>query len=710
MISLGYHNRISSTSVYWLAACIAVSTATHLFYSGSHWMLLFAAAVVGWRCFAEYHSMALPRWHWLAAIAVLIFAMVSLQTNTVWGRDAGTLLILGLTALKFLETRTRRDSMVVVLICYFACTVALLFSQSIANSALVLTSIVLVTGCIVQLHHGRAGPGQLRAVIGRGAALSVSALPLTVALFFFFPRIEGQFGLDLGIARTGLPDRVSPGSIAKLIQSDDIAFRVDFPEGHPSQHQLYWRALAFSYINPDRYEWTETPFLSRMSRHPEAHTWQPQPVLPLERRQVVQQRVTLWPHNKKFYVALDHPIEDPEEEPHVLEMRGHFVLQRKTELVRKHQYIVRSEIARPLDALNAPNRNNYLLYPTNLNSEVVQLGQSWRSQNALSSWLSAGALPEHWRERAEQLGIVHAGLNFFARNGFAYTTTPGTYSPSNPIGEFIFQRRRGFCEHYASAYCLLMRTAGLRSRLIAGYFGGDYNQYGDFYIVRQASAHAWTEVWINGYGWMRVDPTVAVSPARLDEGVDRIRQDEAQPFNISFGGENYAIYGNEWKPEWLTGLENEANLRLQQLEQSWDEFILSYDSGMQLRLMEGVGFYRAGPYQLAALAALMCLMCGAAVYVLLRRKQTRQDPAAEIYVSFCRLLRRRGVERLHWEGPLDFGRRAAAALPAAAAPIHQMTRRYAEIRFGAGSAAVAPADVRELGTLLAHVRKALSSG
>ncbi|MEZ0297241.1 MAG: DUF3488 and DUF4129 domain-containing transglutaminase family protein [Candidatus Methylacidiphilales bacterium] len=721
--SLGYHERINSASVYWLAACFAMAASTHLFYTSSQWMLVFAGSVLLWRCYAENHNKSLPKWPWIIVMAGIVFAIVRAQMSTIWGRDAGTTLMLGLVALKFLELRTRRDSMVVVLVCYFVCASALLFSQSIANAALVFLTLMLVTGCLVQLQFGRNGARQLLPVIRIGGMLSLQAVPLTVALFLLFPRITGHFGFDLGLARTGLPEKVAPGNIAKLTQSDEIAFRVDFPNTPPSQALMYWRAYVLPHLNGDTYEWSNDSIGKSKKNDREYRrelerrkTTAP---LTLEVAERIRQRITIWPHGKKFYFALDHPVTAASPDVASLDRTTATLTQYSRDLQRKQQYTVDSEISRPSTDISPLMLDATMSYPANINPRIEALGESWRQAAQCSSWMTIGGLPLTWQERVEQHTTVQSALNYFAYNGFIYTTSPGRYD-KDPIAQFLFDKengRKGFCEHYASTFVLLMRTAGVPARLVAGYLGGEYNPYGRFYIVTQASAHAWAEVWIRGYGWMRVDPTSVVSPSRMSHDIEAFRRNDSEPLTITIAGERFAMYGDEWKPEWVKSFQDEISLRWQQLEQNWDEWILSYDSEMQLRIMQTVGFSRQfTPEQTMGVLFVLAALSAAVIHFLVKKKQIRLDPVAEIYQGFCRRLMQQGLERYQWEGPLDYGTRAALAFPTAGEAILTFTQRYAEFRFGPRAAPDAPAHgpgrpsseaIRELRDLFARVKQHL---
>jgi transglutaminase-like putative cysteine protease len=265
--------------------------------------------------------------------------------------------------------------------------------------------------------------------------------------------------------------------------------------------------------------------------------------------------------------------------------------------------------------------------------------------------------------------IVARALDVFRQDGFFYTLTPLPLG-EHTADEFIFDTQEGFCEHYASAFAIMLRMAGIPTRVVTGYQGGELNSMGDYYIIRQSDAHAWTEIWTPERGWYRVDPIQAVAPGRIAFGSQR----------ISFQGER-TIASQIRRMRWL----RRAALAWDAANNFWDDWVIGYGPRLQRSLLEWLGFDRPRWRELLVMtvAAATVLTLALAVYLGLRtRRLNARDPAARSFEKFTRRLRQLKVEPMRdGETPSAYARRAAAALPERADPIRAITESYLQARY-----------------------------
>ena len=305
-----------------------------------------------------------------------------------------------------------------------------------------------------------------------------------------------------------------------------------------------------------------------------------------------------------------------------------------------------------------------LRLPSGFNPRSLALGQAVR------------------QESASDIEVVKNVLNLFREQLFFYTLVPPELG-RHTVDEFLFQTRRGFCEHYASAFVFLMRAAGVPARVVTGYQGGEMNPLGDYLIVRQSEAHAWAEVWLQGQGWTRVDPTAAVSPARIEAGV-AAAVPQGEPLPLTVRGDFQLL--------------KQVRFTLDAVTNSWNQWVLGYTPDRQIKLLNRVGM--SAPHW-QDLASMLMAVTGLVVLVLaaliLRRlHSTAQDPVLRAYRIFCHKLERAGLTRDTTEGPYDFALRVARTQPGLAVPVQSITQLYVALRY----ASVAPERARELESMV----------
>ena len=367
--------------------------------------------------------------------------------------------------------------------------------------------------------------------------------------------------------------------------------------------------------------------------------------------------VLLEPSNRRWLFALDLPASLPPRAG----MTRSFQLLRDQPVNEVYRYEVRSYPQYRTGELTDAEKFVGLRLPSRSNPRARQLAEEWRARDPR---------PE---------ALVATALTLFREQPFEYTLTPPLLG-FHSIDEFLFRTRQGFCEHYASAFVFLMRAAGVPARVMTGYQGGERNALGEYLIVRQSDAHAWAEVWLAERGWVRVDPTGAVSPDRVQQGLfGALPEAEGLPFLARRGG-NY-----QWVRQ-LALVWDGLNIR-------WNEWVLAYGTDRQKEFLSGLGFGPVDWWEMTV--AMIGMLSGLGVIFLVWRWRSRlpSDPVARAWQRFCTRLARRGLPRGPHEGPLDFTERVAAQRPERAEAIREIGELYARLRYGASAPS---AEVRRL--------------
>ena len=602
-----------------------------------------AVFVVGvvWRYAIErFHVYRPGRLVRYALLALVVFGVYR-EFGGIFGRDPGLALLVGLLGLKLLELRSQRDATVTLLLMYVVLLGAFLFGQSLTAALWTLVTVTVSLAALARLQQ----PLPARTALRISGGLLAKAVPLMIILYLLFPRVGGTlWGLPADAHRglSGIPDEVRAGTIHELTLSPEVALRVDFLDSvRPPARELYWRALVLS--ETDGKTWRrDTAYAASESLRPLG--------------EAVRYRVTLEPSNKRWLFALDMPVTAPEG----AFMRKGLTLMRQAPVRERISYDVTSYPRYATEPL-APRERERMLAPPPVSARVQAFADALRAQHA------------------QPAARVQAVLEHIRRENFVYTLAP-PLAGDDPVDQFLFETRRGFCEHYASAFATLMRAAGVPARLVIGYQGGEINPSGDYLIVRQADAHAWTEVELPERGWVRVDPTAAVAPERIEFGIEAIRQLEAQ--GLVPGAVSAELLARALDQPWFRRLLRQTRLYWDYTNLAWYRFVVDYRRQHQEGLLHKLGF------DTIEWSRVLLVLGGACVLVLLgyvmwSRRTPRRDPISRLYARFCRKLARAGIARAPHEGPLAFSERAAAARPDLASNIETITARYLDVRYGA---------------------------
>ncbi|MBM4200997.1 MAG: DUF3488 domain-containing protein, partial [Gammaproteobacteria bacterium] len=489
-----------------------------------------------------------------------------------------------------------------------------------------------------------AGPGGQLALAGR---LMLQALPITAILFVLFPRIPGPLWNLPDLEqhkRLGLGDLVEIGSVTALRLSPDVAFRVDFQGRVPPPADRYWRGPVFSRF--DGHRWTQLPGMARV----------PALRAPQVNGEPYRQTITLEPTNRRWVFALDIPGPPA---PELVQTHG-YNLAARHDLRERSRHLVDSFPDYRLEAALSGELMHALALPDEPSPRVQALVEEWRAKSP------------------EPLDIARAALHHFRTGDFLYTLDVDPIK-GDVVDTFLFETRKGFCEHYATAFITLMRFAGIPARLVTGYKGGAWNPVGKFLEVRQYDAHGWAEIHLEDRGWVRIDPTAAVTSASIDPELaeqwrradnERQGQDQDQGEDGAAAKRSAVDRALDWmKMAWAS------------TDHAWNRWVLSYTPEAQQQFWQQLRTHDWRSTMFWA-GAVFTVLGTAAALLLAPRLGLRLDPAVAHYRRFLRRLARRGVIRRPGEGPLDFGRRAATERPEAAAAIDRITELFLRLRYG----------------------------
>ncbi|MGH8658885.1 MAG: transglutaminase TgpA family protein [Gammaproteobacteria bacterium] len=603
-----------------------------------------------WRLGALFRGWPLPEnGRWLLnnlkrVLALATFAGVYLSYGAQIGRDAGTALLVVLVGLKLVEASTRRDYYLLLFLGYFLVITNFLFSQGIATALTMLLALAVFTAALVRFNdlNGRMSTSLCASLAGR---LLAQALPLMLGAFLLFPRIDGPlWGLpkDAHSGLTGLDEEMSPGAISRLGLSDAVAFRVAFSGALPKLSLLYWRGPVL--WDSDGRTWTGGEEIPQ----------DPSPLYVFD--QALDYAVTLEPHNRRWLFALEMPSITPP----------------GTALSSDLQLLAERPVTRRM-RYRASSHPRFRV----LGSTPAALARALRLPATFHP--RALALARRWREQVQDpRRIISQALAYFREQPFFYTLSPSPLE-RDTMDEFLFDTRRGFCEHYAAAFTVLMRAAGLPARIVTGYQGGDYNALGGYLVVRQRDAHAWSEVWLEGEGWVRVDPTGAVSPARVEQGVETALAEQLTI--IPWGWSENAVLMQWWR---------RARNTLDAVNHGWNQWVLGYGERRQAQVMQKLGMGEPTARRIAFwfVIVVTALTLATAARIALRRESV-QDPAKALYQRFCNRLARTGIRRHTYEGPVSFAQRACTHRPELAHRIRAITEAYVDLRYAGVSQGVA---------------------
>ncbi len=614
--------------------------------------------VVFWCVIAWGYVLAVVKYRWPMPGKVMRLiltlggtAVVLLMTGFSLDRYSSMTLLWIMASIKPMEIKTYRDEMATIFLIYFLAIASLFFSSSFSVGLYMAVSICVTTAVMIHIHQ----PGRkFKNNLGLSATLMLKALPFALILFIVFPRANGSlWGMrSAAVAQSGFSDRMMPGSVTRLVRNNAIAFRAEFDGRIPESDRLYWRGLVFWLFDGQSWKHSKNSLYYYAA---------------LRGEKSVGYTITLEPHNQRWLFALDLPYEFG---PKALILSDHTLIAR---------WFVRQRVQY--------RAKSYLDYNTGrlLRFESTALQIPWDTNP------QAVALANQWRDSAHTMAdVVEKALRYFQSKDFQYTLNPPPLGDAS-VDDFLFKTRKGYCEHYASAFAFLMRAAGIPARVVAGYLGGELNPYGNYLIVRQSDAHVWVEVWLPGRGWTRIDPTLAVAPARIQQGAaGALPPEERSNLKTFYGSGPLAKYGVKLELGWDA------------INNQWNKWVLGFSNHAQRTLFSKIGI-KTGTGAGKAKITLLGVGIMAVLFILLffriraRQPLENTDAIQHIYLQLCGKLDRIGLVRRPSQGPLDFAEMVIAFRKDLKTSILDIVDLYISLRY-AGNAS--EEDLKRLKSLV----------
>lgn len=594
-----------------------------------------------WRIGAE-----LQEWQPLPALVrhsatVAALAALFLSYGDLSGRRAAVSLLTVMLSLKLVECYRIRDARLIISFSLFLCATQFLFAQGVLMPLYAAVTVIMALVTLTRLQRAEAWQHDVKPATVKASVLSelsfslrllALAVPIGLAFFVLFPRLATPlWGIPDSTldSKSGLSDSMSPGSIQTLFMDDSPAFRVQFSGSVPPLQELYWRGPVF--WRYDGSTWKGDFYGRNIEAAP----------VPVSGERAWDYSVQLEPNERNWLFALDYPASIPSDARLTMD----FQLIRERPVIQLIQYgIVSNPGFTDTPKLSAPLRFRALDLPENRNPRAWRLVQKWR------------------RETPGDADFVQRVLDHFNQEPFHYSLEAPLLG-ADAVDEFLFDTRTGFCEHYASTFAVMMRMAGIPARVVTGYQGGWYSELGNYLLVRQSDAHAWTEVWLNDGGWTRVDPTSAVSPLRVQRG--------------SFGALNAPRHLLDYS--WLRSLKNSSDV----VQQRWNDWVIEYGAGRQARLFDSFGLERTTPAVLVSVLFLVIAVFSAIVFPIVMRIKGPgyKDPVQQAWQKFLHRLAKAGFRGQPSDGAIELGVAAARELPADARAIHRIANLYTRSRY-----------------------------
>ncbi len=578
-------------------------------------------------------------------IAAFSAFLIKFDYGYIIGRDPSVAFLFVLVAAKFAEVRRANDATLLLCLAAFLLLTQYFYSQTII-AALVTLPAVIALGYSLSILRDPENPSQTNEQLKLVGTLLVQGVPLAALLFVVFPRLPGPLWTlpEDAMGTTGLSDSMSPGTIGQLSQSAAVAFRVEFDGAPPPPSQRYWRGPVLTQF--DGQNWTTSPVLLPAT---------PQYTGP--ESQILSYTVMLQPHRQRWLFALDSAISLPRSSDIVLSSSVSPTHQSPAalgKLMSDGQMIANQPVSQVLRYRQRSVLNDAMATARYPSDNTLSLpGKNTRTQQFADDLRSTVD---------SDLDYAQAVLRHFNQEAFYYTLKPQLLG-DKPVDEFLFDSRAGFCEHYAAAFVVLMRAAGIPSRVVTGYQGGVMNE--DYMIVRQSDAHAWAESYIDG-AWRRYDPTASVAPSRIEQGLAAALPNESSVPRLA-----------RQQAGWLRN----TQLRWDAMNHHWQRLVVDFDNDSQGKLWERLGLPKPALWQLTIIVMLIAGVWCAFVLGLPSLRRSKLPANEQLWQRLCRLLAGHGVVRGVNESPNEFMHRAVLQWPNQSIRLQALSAQFEVLRF-----------------------------
>jgi transglutaminase-like putative cysteine protease len=593
-------------------------------------------ALLLWRLLGIWRPSYLPNGRIVFALTLLGIGFLYKQHTGEWGRDEGTAVFVAALGLKLLELNKKRDVYLVSYLAFIVAASQFLYQQNIVMAGYSLLVCCVLLAALVTINSDQP---QTKVALRTAATIMIQALPMAAIIFVLFPRVQPPVWMLMSNnnqAQPGLSETLKPGSINKLALSTQLAFRVKFNGELPPNNQLYWRGPVFSYTDGTVWHMSQNDYVVHY-----------QDKLTFSGK-AYQYSLLLEPQSRNWVYALDMPARFDAS----LQRNGNYQLINRAKPGEAAEYLLVSYPQYNTGYITKTEYRENLQLPGSPSGSIVDLVKQLRGF-----------------EGKPELFIQQL-LDYFRRQHFSYSLQPPLIE-NNPVETFLFETRSGFCDLYATAFVYLMRVADIPARVMGGYQGGEFNSVGQFLEIRQANAHAWAEVWLEGKGWVRVDPTTAIAPDRVEQDINIERQAETGAVSLTSTDVNQR--GDPF------GLKQVAQL-WNNVDYHWQRWIVRYAGEHQSLLLStfGIGSIVEIVFWVVALMGLAMLLLAGWV---LRASHKPEDPSLVLYRKFCQKMAKAGLAIRLGEGANDFAVRAKTQKPEIAELIDEITRLFIKLRY-----------------------------
>ena len=643
--------QIPRTAFIWLLVSVIVVILPHVMHLPL-WLIAICGLCIAGRVLIWQGRLSQPgnRLKRFMVLLMAVFIVVQFGRN-VFSTDATVgVLLVGIT-LKLLEMHRRRDVLTVLYLCYFTLVAEFIYSQAIPVAMYSVLAAAVITSALISLNQNEDSQRPWR-TFKLAATLLAQSVPLMAAFFLLFPRISPLWSVPLqsksGV--TGLSESMAPGDIGQLARSAELAFRVQFTGTAPNYSELYWRALTLDGFNGRqwRHDFPQDLPQSLGPNPTEVRPW----FKDIEYKgREVQYNVILEPTYQNWVYTLAMPqLRDDR-----MLLGSDFQVGTNRRITQRYNY----------------DASSWLDYRADAGKEG--LGQVRARRFPGDSNIRSKEFARELRKTVQSdEDFIQAVLNHFRQQKFFYTLSPRTLG-NNPVDEFLFDTREGFCEHYASSFTFLMRAAGIPARVVTGYMGGEYNPYDSTLTVRQYDAHAWSEVWISGKGWLRVDPTAAVAPERVTQGSNFALKQEKEFMNDA--GFSLMRFRDSL-------LLNDLRLQLEMMDYRWNRFVLNYNQEQQFQLFSRIfGNVTRVTIVLIVFGIMACITLFVVLVIFRKSTQPKLLPATRTYFDFCDYMTGLGFPRRRGEPPLKYLERMSEQHPQWRPEVEAITKEFVHLAY-----------------------------
>lgn len=640
----------SRSALLQLAILVGFATVMH-FQIADIKVAIFAFAIFLLKAFIVFRKLAPPPKLILVLLTILSVGLIIYVYSGWNGQRAGISFLVLLASLKFLESHALRDYYITCLLLFFLASSSFLFNSSIPSIAMVVIYTIALTSILLQITNPNAT--SIRQNFSTSTAIIIKALPLAIILFFFFPRIHGSFGFlpsqDQQNA-AGLSDALVAGEMAASAFNNQLAFRVEFKGGNiPPRSQLYWRVKTMTTERTFQWEVIK-PNSSNANQH-----------------KIFQNNADL--NNGQWFYDVLHEKTSDTFLPYLDYVSGYSignvlsdysVFLSNTQL-GSFSYKGSSSATPALNDKEKIDRIRFLQTDSRPNAKVQALLEQWKNTSDNDE------------------GRTKAVYQYLLDNPFNYSLTPPGLDEFDPLSDFLLNTKTGYCEHYASAFTILMRWLRIPARVVVGYQGGTSVNDGQFLEVRYSDAHAWSEVWFNGR-WNRVDPTAAISPDRIEYGMDALMEMWGNDY---FGSNDTGLaLSNYLNPTGTARFLKKLNDSWKNAGYQWNKWVVNYDFDTQKELLSRLGL----KHKNNVLMLVLVMIAGAFSLMLLYfwqliPKPMKRTDLQQSYLAFTRKFKKFGLVKSPSETPLEFSQRAVGVMPHLESQIKEITSLYYRLRY-----------------------------